>query len=359
MYNAMTGQTQSVNIFLDEVHKAMKDRYILSSQASKDKKDAVKLQTFLQGLKDTAVSENPFSNTIAGVILEQIQANHRQNYKIGRLFQRKTGKKLENELTDIVMAVYQQAQKQGILADNITEQITSQNINTGSQKGTILQGVLDEVTQATLKTLNQEVKQAIDQEGKRTTAVSAGMILVDVQQKTDVKGLNVDIPISIQTNDFIEILSIINRAKISAKNYSSIGFAQQKLDELVPNLHLGKSNIYRAVIGPLASLGYEDKTINSAFNEAVVSDDPSVRAHICHLRYIYELTGAGIANINTGKAYEEVNFLVYNDPSGSQIYVSSVAEILAEVLEDKGMFISDDPFEAITIKKSYFKNKNS
>lgn len=359
MYNAMTGQFQSVNIFLDEVHKAMEKRYILSSQASKDKKDAVKLQTFLQGLKDTAVSENPFSNTIAGVILEQIQANHRQNYKIGRLFQRKTGKKLEDELTDIVMAVYEQARSKGILAQNITDQAISKNINTGGQKGTIVQGILDETTQAILKTLGQEVKQAIDQAGNRTTAVSAGQILIDVQQKTDVKGLNVDIPISVQTNDFVEILSIINRAKISAKNYSSVGRAQQKLDELVPNLHLGKSNIYRAVAGPLASLGYEDKTINSAFNEAVEDVDPTVRAHIYHLRYIYELTGAGIVNIKTGEVYEEVNFLVYNDPSGSQIYVSSVAEILAEVLEDKGMFISDDPFEAITIKKSYFKNKNS
>ena len=72
--------------------------------------------------------------------------------------------------------------------------------------------------------------------------------------------------------------------------------------------------------------------------------------HFYHLRYIYELVGAGISY--NGKMGNEVNFLIYNDPHG-EIFVKSTANILNDVLNDHPAFVGN-PFKDIYIKKAYF-----
>jgi hypothetical protein len=55
-------------------------------------------------------------------------------------------------------------------------------------------------------------------------------------------------------------------------------------------------------------------TISSSFVAA--QQIQATHIHIYHLRFIYELAGTGITNVNGIKA-KEVKYLVYNDPSGS------------------------------------------
>ena len=349
MYIFETNSKQPVSTFLQDVHDAMKMRYY--AQSLQDKSRAKILQTFLQNLKQVAESQDKFTDSVANAVLTQLQASHRSNYKIENLFRRKGGQNLENELADIVLATYNAS---GFNLDKSQTKV----ISAGQQTGTVLQSILDDDVQTILSELHKNVAKAIDQKGKTTTNISNGMILTDVQQKTDIQGLKFNIPISFNlTYDLPSILQILNEAKISAKNYSSYNKAGEMIDDLY-DINIGDSNPYRAIAGSLASLGYGDQTIRSAFyaSYAKAKEDINVRAHIYHLRYIYELTGAGSVNRKTNQM-ENANFLVYNDPTGTQIFVVSAGELLSEVLNNNNLFISENPFAAITLKKSYFKNK--
>ena len=336
------GKSQSISSFLSDVHDAMKIKYLMP--INQDKEDAKELQDFLQGLKKASKNLEA-SEGIVSLVLQQIKNNHRSNYSIDKLFKRRGGKNFEKELADVVTAVYQAS---GINFDNIKE--TKKNISTGTDLSTVLSGVLDNSVLAVLEDMGRGVKRVLDEKGKITSEVSTGKILTNVQQKTDIQGLNLDINISVP--GFDRILNLLNKAKISAKNYSSFDKNGKFIDDLY-DINIGNSNPYRAFAGALSSFGYGNITINSAFYSSYNNqDDFNVRRHIYHLRYLYELTGAG-----SGKNIKDrgVNFLIYNDPTGDNIYVKSASEILESVLEDQNFNISDSPFKAINIKKSFFK----
>lgn len=345
MYIFEQGKQQSINAFLSDVHDAMKIKYLIPIE--QDKQDAKELQNFLQGLKNAA--KNPASSGIASSILDQIKNNHRKDYKIDKLFQKRGGQNLENDLMDVVMAVYQTA---GVdFGDKSNMKKIKKDINVGTNTNTVLAGVLDNQVLAILEDMGRGVKRVLDEKGNITKNVSNGKILVNVQQKTDIQGLNLQI--KVDSPELNKILNLLDKAKISAKNYSSKNRKNEDIDELY-DINIGNSNPYRAFAGALSSFGYGNITINSAFYSAYHNQsDPEVRRHIYHLRYLYELTGAGAGQNIKDKG---VNFLIYNDPTGNNIYVKSASEILRDVLEDKNFNISSSPFAAISIKKSFFKN---
>lgn len=83
----------------------------------------------------------------------------------------------------------------------------------------------------------------------------------------------------------------------------------------------------------------------------VQKGNQNVINHMYHLKFIYELTGAG--TIVLGSTYNNVRFLVYNDPATDNIYVESAASILSDVF-DENLNWTGDPLGAITISASRF-----
>ena len=160
------------------------------------------------------------------------------------------------------------------------------------------------------------------------------------------------------------IYNLLKDATFSAKNYDSMSynydaFANQLIKDLNNShttLTLGKSNVYRALSGSLKSLGFNDrKTINKAvfaglnvINNPSHADYDNVSWHFFHLRYLYELTGAGIVGKN-GKS-QRVKYLIYNDPSGN-IYVKSTSDLVSQIIDNKMMKNT----KTITIAKDIFK----
>lgn len=109
----------------------------------------------------------------------------------------------------------------------------------------------------------------------------------------------------------------------------------EAIKETHPNIKLGNSNPYRAVYGSLTSLGYSHSTSTSAYSAAKNLTKKKVQNtinHIYHLRYLYELTGAGTKNLNG--LVKESRFLIYNDPTSDNIYVKSTAQILLEIFKN-------------------------
>jgi hypothetical protein len=120
------------------------------------------------------------------------------------------------------------------------------------------------------------------------------------------------------------------------------------------SMRLGRTNLYRSIVGTLNSLGYDQKTAESAlwagFNK-IKDGNSDIANHFYHLRYIYELTGAG--STYNGESFGGVRFLIYNDPSG-EIYVKAASEILVDVLETQ--IELNQALSTITIPKSKFLN---
>jgi hypothetical protein len=79
------------------------------------------------------------------------------------------------------------------------------------------------------------------------------------------------------------------------------------------------------------------------------TEDPNVKTHLYHLRFAYELTGAGLNLSNNARI---VKYLIYNDPHGN-IYVRSVNQIISD-LYDKIDKSNNNVYNGISINKTYF-----
>ena len=185
----------------------------------------------------------------------------------------------------------------------------------------------------------------------------------DVQGKVDVQGYKITIKKQ-STPELMQIYNLLKDATFSAKNYDSQKIVGKNVDSLIKEfnaghttLMLGKTNTYRALSGSLHYLGINSKkTIdNIIFSGLTVLNSGKdtdkyndVANHFYHLRYLYELTGAGIIG-KDGKS-QRVKYLIYNDPSGN-IYVKSTYEIIADILGDN----LNKNKKLITISKDAFK----
>lgn len=349
MYYNLSGE--NVDRFLNEVHIKMISKYAVLR--STDEYNAKVLQDFFQELKlnlNQRRSGQPITNNVVSLVGEIVNQRHPKTRKLG-LFTQKGGNALEADLSIAIEAVYAKTLNISRTKNNNAQYIV------GAKTGAVLEGVVTEKVQQVLKDLNRETKTFLSQDAQKAMGLTTFKPLnVQVQQKVDNQGGFFTISFS-PTTYLEKIMVLLNEATFSAKNYSSVGKNQEKLDEISPNLKIGNSNPYRAYSGALSSLGYDAEAISSTFVAAyqALDDYQMIKQHIYHLRFIYELSGAGIV-LNDGTLAKEVKYLVYNDPSGSNIFVESVAKIIYEILNDKDNKIQD-PFKGITIKKSYFKNR--
>jgi hypothetical protein len=154
----------------------------------------------------------------------------------------------------------------------------------------------------------------------------------------------------------LEIYDLLKDATFTAKNYNSMTL-DQKAEVYIKavgrnTLSLGKTNVYRAIIGTLEDLGFSERTAISAFwagYNRINSGDNYVATHFYHLRYIYELIGSGIKY--NGVSFGTAKYLIFNDPSGG-IWVKSTAEILSDLLNSRVISANKAFSSAITISKA-------
>lgn len=338
-----------VGVFLDQVHSRMIKKYTSKMNDKQEETKARDLQSFLQSLKNRSIQRQgflPITNTYADQVIEALYQKSPRTKKAG-LFLSKGGSSLEYDLANTIDAVY------SLVLKNYERKGKSYKV--GDVKGTIVQGVLDENVKAIAGELQREVKRELSEDAKIAMGLDASKsLLVDVQGKVDVQGGFINI--NFKPTTYLEyIASILNEATFSAKNYSSLSQKLEDLNIKNPNLNIGDSNPYRAYAGALASMGYGEDTIKNSFISVYYGRrTKEIKAHLLHLRLIYEYSGAGITNLDGSKA-KEAKYLVYNDPTGTNIYVESIASIILQYLNSKEEV--EDPFAAIKIKKSFFKNK--
>lgn len=352
-YNGKHGK--HVETFLNEVHAAANARYNALSNA--DAVNAQKLQNFFQELKQAAANRKENKDIVYNIFLdellndiENIAKKRSANYKIENLFKRRgrnsqeQGMVLERELTDVIEAILEKISGKEVLREDINI-----GAKTGNVKMTAVDGMIQDINGEVEKEVVNELNK-----GKKPLHY-----LKNVAGKIDLRGFEVVIA-GEPSPELLEIYNLIKDATFSAKNYDSMTW-DEKMQQMVERtkggglIHLGKSTPYRAIYGALSNLGYESRTIDSAYfagkNRINIYNSDTASNHFFHLRYIYELTGAGIlysGGVNLGEA----RYLIYNDPSGN-IYVKSTSEIIADLLNNKPPF-TGSPFQDISISKTVF-----
>lgn len=328
-----------VSTFLNQVHTAMQSKYIAS--ASIDKQNALELQNFFQELKEASLTydpNNPIGNEVINLVLDGVIKHSPPNFKIANLFGQAgksygknaydSGARFERELTRVIQAVYEGVSDKEFKFDE-------SQVNIGSRTATSInlseELLGDQQIQKMLKTVGTKTQKYITMADGTKKLV---YYLQDVSGKIDVKGYEIAITGN-PSPELLKIYNLLKDATFTAKNYNSKTWdekAQTFVDATGTTLALGKTNIYRSIIGTLEDLGYDSRTSQSAFwagFNRINSGDQNVMNHFYHLRYIYELTGAGIKY--DGQSYGGAKYLIYNDPSGG-IWVKSTAEILADLL---------------------------
>ena len=353
-YNGKHGK--HVETFLNEVHAAINAKY--NSARNNDAINAMKLQKFFQELKTAAAAKRKDSEVIYNMFLDDllndidaIAKTRNKNYKITNLFKRRgknsqeQGMALEQELTDVIEAV---------LEEISGEKVLREDINIGAKTGNVKFTAIDDMIQNVNGNVKDEVITKLNKEKQPL------YYLKNVAGKIDVKGFEVSIT-GQPKKELLDIYNLLKDATFSAKNYDSMS-KEDKIQSAVEGsrrgglIHLGSSNPYRAIYGSLSSLGYENRTIDSAYyagkNRIELYNSDNASQHFFHLRYIYELTGAGIL-YSGGVNFGEARYLIYNDPSGN-IYVKSTSEIIADLLNDNNPPFSGSPFQSISISKTAF-----
>lgn len=159
-----------------------------------------------------------------------------------------------------------------------------------------------------------------------------------VDQKIDNTALKLEINFNATLSPYARrIYTLLLTRNFSLKNYYSAGV--RGLDK--EKLEIGDTTFFRSIVSALqySGLSYEDalKTFYRGISAIEYHQDSEVIEHFNHLKTIYEFTGAGQKMYSGDGEWVDmhtVDFLVYNDPSSTEIQVISVKEILQNALEE-------------------------
>lgn len=338
-------EDEDFSIVLQNVHVAM----LAKMKRNTSKREALELQQILQEIKMFA---HDFDNVSDSVIAQEMKAQygelidlafafqspyHNKNMKASTLFRREHGTKTVKEADDIfeedLAAILAAGEFMGTGDSSIQIQhFLFGGTSTGTKATAAYKAKgfvdTDEMAEDLIKQLaEKENKRASSQIGKATGKV-------DISGKKISLNYTKEIPFKVE-----RLMTLMKDATISAKNYKSYSHKMggyRDLSEL--GIHLGNSNLYKAVTGALSEvqMGWRQQTaffyrgLNTIINNSHGNGELA-RTHFSHLRFIYELRGSGLLDENG--FILPVKYLIYNDPNSDAIFVKDTASIIIEALE--------------------------
>lgn len=328
---------------LQEVH----ERIRLKMLRNQHKREALELQTILQEIKMVAKDFNNAESGLIGTELweqyeELIQKTfevqsqyHNSSFQAHTLFNRSYKKsKLKTSADDIFEEDLAALLTAGeILGGN--ENIDIEYFLFGSKasgtKASQKYNPLDLIDDENVKSLL--LKLAEKENKKTSTEVKNATGKIDISGKAVTLNYSKDLPFKVE-----RLMTLMKDATFSAKNYSSGWKPETKKDWAKIGLHLGNSNLYKAVTGALSEIQMGYKQQNAFFfrgMNTILGNNHGygniATTHFSHLRFIYELRGSGLLDENG--LVLPVKFLIYNDPASDAIYVKSTASIILEALD--------------------------
>lgn len=356
-------KTHSASQALQAIHEKMIKQYKINKQ---DINKAKKMQEYLQYFKKIFLNPEEYQTKnkmlsslgLEQEAIEQMRADFQKilgvtdNYK--QIFRSKhfwyADRKDFDDIVEGELNALLQVMAEKAINNKNNKQINLGQKIEGGQSAYIdidLNSLGEEVVQGLAKKLEAEVNQ-----------ISQTEILDEIRAssqgrsgKSDVSGYNKQLVIEAKVkNNFKEFIDLFTGVSFSVKNYSS---------EHQYNIHLGDTLPFKAMYSSLSSLGIKHQSAihvyfhaKYSFEKHNTSQDIGRNTDIFHLRYIYELTGAGLVD-EKKNSLKAVDFFIYNDPTSDKIYVKSTKEMIANILDKKELRVNN-PWKSIYVSKLDF-----
>lgn len=352
------GYKNTIEIYR-ETHERMKNKYSNKTNLTIEKENAKLLETFLFNIKN---ADKGISSPIEGLaninyldIVKKATAAMPNARSIHSIFRRahNRSQKLADGADDIfeqeLSAVFE-ATKETSLLDKQNVVIDTKNLLAGRQAANICH----EITKNTLTIAQRTIISNINKANKTNNSLYEKPVARPA--KVDIQGAYAEIDIETQVaSNFQQLANLLKDATISAKNYSSQYWSEtegKKIDKNIISLHLGSSDIFKAFVGGMSSLGYSPDIVQKAFfagyNSYKNKNNKEIGYHIYHLRFLYELTGAGLYD-NEGNNLKEVKYLIWNDPATDNVKVFSTAVLIDSLLQGD-IASGENPFGGIYLR---------
>lgn len=359
-------ENTSASAILNRVHQQLYRRYAkqaYSDTKNNNKKNAQLLQDFLQAWKEYANTGFSSDSVFTELLLAPIQQT------LGhQLFKFKTsgGLKFEQEMSKFILTLMNNEALGAKLNESFSSALDKTMVGDepvrSSKSGTYnlidLQDLANKFLAVIYTTmdsaLSENVKIAYDNLLKKIGNAKNQFIQEpQVAGKTDISAQRVEFTITSEAPEILQkIVKLLARSKFTAKNYSSSDWAIQRaiMQGRNPNqLGIGNSDVWRAVVATLSALGYKMNAIKGVYYSAYASGDASAQLHLYHIRFVYELTGLGQNYVKKElQALSEAEFLIYNDPNSTDIYVRSTADLILEMMSE---VFDGDWQQKVTISK--------
>lgn len=355
----------NVTKLLDQIHKRMQRQYIPSEKVAEDKKNARILQNFLQEIKKHAMNRKignyaeEVQNDIYDLILDNIILPNGRSInslftRIGK-YGKITGTYFEDDFAALIASIVN-------LTESREDKVTYEDFSFGDVAGTTDLNLLNE----TDKTIKNYVKNLANITQEELNKNKPGFVLGKIDTLVQGELINMNASIDFPPG----VLEALSNATFSDKAYRSKRFdknSQQVVEVGEKLIHLGNSNPYRAVLGVMSNLNFTERQTQYVFYggrniyQGLDNDPPPeapdyVRQHIYHMRYVYELTGAGILYKEYGDSFASgAKYLVYNDPDSELITVVATSEIIEDLLTGNETNYPDDPYGLIGVSTSTLK----
>lgn len=323
---------------------------------------AAQMESILRDIKHTVSTlRNPTSSNIVNAVndqlvelinntFEQQQSVHSNLGSATALFNRRHGKVqsiagyddiFQEQLNFLLQAA---ADMKGIKA----------TIPFGTGQQTATSAAIEEMTEQLqynmldiARRAAENLKVSINQQKR-----SVGSAIVATSGKVDLK--TPDFEVIGDANDIINrLLKVFSGKTFTLKNYASYTNRLKSLDQI--NIHLGNTNLYKAVTGGLSQILLDTRSQNDVYYRGMTilsgrSEDPdtaspeTINTHFAHLRFMYELRGTGLY---TNGASAQAEFIIWNDPSSQNIVVRSTKDLIARYIDNY-----TNAFSAVTISAS-------
>lgn len=342
---------------LNLAHAELMDKLQIEQKARIDKARAREMESVLYQIKNLNTNtNNPIDKALfqqAGTIINEslsaLNARRKGRSKLTaqQLFHRThsthTGAGGDDIFEEELAAVLASIES---LATGTTVDFTSKL--TGRQAANIkLEQEVDKTVEKVLTQYNKRLTKTISSTGTREGQKKHTVNTRAASGKVDVTGIS-NMTVTADLNPAWErLFQLFSNCTFSVKNYSSKATTSL-------NIHLGSTNIYKALYGALSQSGRNEKEINyiimAGLRSYMASKNHTVATHFYHLRFIYELTGVGLHDREG--PISGVDFLIYNDPSSDAIYVRSTADLILQELNRKR---TASLLSGISLTKSMFK----
>lgn len=347
------------------LHMKIRQKFLNKAVIAQHREDAEILEKFFKYVKEKAVQaetsspieEEAFNTIIAAMRYE----SGRSKFDWTRLL-KSGGISFEDSIARLAQlaenALAERINNETeLLKDttiNIEEKFSINQRKIGTKTANIFQQTSVQIEKEIVDNINQLTDQKVKELFGKQFLQSG--IVVAVSGKTDIQG-NKGITIQLKNDNQLDlptrILYLLASSNFSLKNYSSL---RKEEDKYIPQaetlIALGGSTLYRALYSVLSYIGMPNinKIIYNIILNATEENSVDSQKHLYHLRYIYELTGAGL-KYTDGNDHAPVDFFLYNDPHTTMISVKSTAAMIEEEFSRKDMQYGSALTKQLNIKR--------